>query len=77
MKIEQNLQEPQKQALNIPVVRRSALIEWLCSEYTLEEAKRQISEAKIWEKAGVITIQYSNGVKDVVEITDNGVEQIS
>ena len=58
-------------------VRRSALIEWLCSEYTLEEAKRQISEAKIWEKAGVITIQYSNGVKDVVEITDNGVEQIS
>ena len=58
-------------------VRRSALIELLCSEYTLEEAKRQISEAKIWEKAGVITIQYSNGVKDVVEITDNGVEQIS
>lgn len=26
MKIEQNLQEPQKQALNIPVVRRSALL---------------------------------------------------
>lgn len=26
MKKEQNLQEPQKQALNIPVVRRSALL---------------------------------------------------
>lgn len=26
MKIEQNLQEPQKHALNIPVVRRSALL---------------------------------------------------
>jgi len=58
-------------------VRRSALIEWLCSEYPIEEAKRQISEAKIWEKAGVITIQYSNGVKDIVQITEKGVEQIS
>ena len=26
MKIEQNLQEPQKQTLNMPVVRRSALL---------------------------------------------------
>ncbi len=26
MKIEQNLKEPQKQALNIPIVRRSALL---------------------------------------------------
>ena len=58
-------------------VRRSALIEWLCSEYPIEEAKRQISETKIWEKAGVITIQYSNGVKDIVQITEKGVEQIS
>ena len=58
-------------------VRRSALIEWLCNEYPIEEAKRQISEAKIWEKANVITIQYSNGIKDIVQITESGVEQIS
>ncbi len=74
---EQKLNEEQEQALRKTDVRRSALIEWLCSEYPIEEAKRQISEAKIWEKAGVITIQYSNGVKDIVQITEKGVEQIS
>ena len=37
-------------ALRKTDVRCSALIEWLCDEYSLEEATRQISEAKIWEK---------------------------
>lgn len=64
-------------ALRKTDVRRSALIEWLCDEYPIEEAIRQISEANIWEKAGIITIKYSNGVKDIVQITENGVEQIS
>jgi hypothetical protein len=73
---EQNLIREQVQILPKTDIRRSALIEWLCDEYPIKEATRQISEAKIWEKAGVITIQYLNGVKDIVEITDNGVELI-
>lgn len=72
-----NLINNRSKSLRKTDVRRSALIEWLCNEYPIEEAKRQIAEAKIWEKAGVITIQYSNGVKDIVQITENGVEQIS
>lgn len=64
--------EAEKQA----VVRRSALIEWLCSEYPIEEATEQIDEAEISDDNGIITVKYSNGVKNVVRITEKGVMQI-
>ena len=52
------------------------LIEWLCEEYSLDEASQQINEARIQTDGNFYIIKYSNGVTDVVEITNNKVKHI-
>lgn len=42
---------------------KKALIEWLCSDYSIEDATNQIDKATV-----KITIKYDNGVKDIIEI---------
>lgn len=60
MKKEQNLQEPQKQALNIPVIMRSFSIEDLRKAF--EAGQRQANA--VWDNDASRTIGYYNGYAD-------------
>jgi hypothetical protein len=50
------------------------IIDWLCNEYSLEEAEEQVNGAFIIEEDdNTITIRYDNGVKDKIKIVDGRV----
>lgn len=50
------------------------IIDWLCNEYSLEEAEEQVNEAFIIkEDNNTITIRYNNGVEDRVMIVGENV----
>jgi hypothetical protein len=50
------------------------IIDWLCNEYSLEEAEEQVNEAFIIkEDDNTITIRYDNGVEDKVMIVGENV----
>lgn len=65
-----------EQPCTIHSVRRSALVQWLSDEYPIEEAEEQIDNAKITENDGEITIEYDNGVKDIVEFIGDKVVKL-
>ena len=44
-----------------------AIVNWLSSEYDFDEIEDMLSNSKISKKDDIITIQYSNGVEDIVK----------
>ena len=44
-----------------------AIVNWLSSEYDFDEIEDMLSNSKISKKDNIITIQYSNGVEDIVK----------
>lgn len=54
------------------------LVEWLSSEYTKEDAIRQLKEATFsWEGTNFLTITYSNGVQDKLLVEDNKIVHLN
>ena len=47
---------------------KKMLIEWLCKEYSLEEATRDINEAEIRIKGNEIKIMYKGGAEDILNL---------
>jgi len=47
---------------------KKMLIDWLCEEYTIEEATEQVHSAKIKVTGNSGYIIYDNGTKDYFEI---------
>ncbi len=50
---------------------KNLFINWLAQEYEINEAKRQINNAKFFKNNSFIFIQYSNKVTDKIKIYKN------
>lgn len=54
--------------LGKPHFLRELLVEWLLTDYTLEEAQDQIDKATIRIEGDIITVFYDTGKKDILRI---------
>ena len=53
-----------------------AIVNWLSSEYDFDEIEDMLSNSKISKKDDIITIQYSNGVEDIVKYHNGKIKSI-